>query len=150
MKMKTRFFAVVSIGLSMVATSLTPAAAFNVPIPGARPAVDVEQVQYRRPPPQRDVRRDRDRNRPGWYNGQRGSRQSRPGYRRHSDGFWYPLAAFAAGAIIGGAVNAPRPAQAMSQRHVQWCSSRYRTYRAYDNTYAPRVGVRAQCSSPYN
>lgn len=147
MRLKTRFLTVVSIGLSMVATSLTPAAAFNAPIPGAKPVSNVEQVQYR--PQQRDVRRDRDRNRPGFYNGHRGQRQSRPGYRRHSDGFWYPLAAFAAGAIIGGAVNAPRAGQALSQRHVQWCTARYRTYRAYDNTYVPRVGVRAQCRSPY-
>jgi hypothetical protein len=33
---------------------------------------------------------------------------------------------------------------------VQWCLSNYRTYRASDNTYVPRAGVRAQCNSPYN
>lgn len=158
MKTKFRFFAVVSLGLSMVATSLTPAAAFNVPVPIARPSADVEQVQYRPPPPhyRGDWPRDRrynwqqdNRARYGWYKGHRGYRDYRPGYRRHSDGYWYPLAAFAIGAIIGGAMNAPRAAPRMTSSHVRWCESRYRTYRAYDNTYVPRAGVRAQCMSPY-
>jgi hypothetical protein len=45
-----------------------------------------------------------------------------------------------------------RPARgySMSSRHVQWCSARYRTYRAFDDTYVPRIGVRARCNSPYN
>jgi hypothetical protein len=33
--------------------------------------------------------------------------------------------------------------------HVQWCESRYRTYHRPSNTYVPRIGVRAQCSSPF-
>ena len=36
------------------------------------------------------------------YNGYEGYR-----YRRHSDGLWYPLAAFGAGAVIGGAIATP-------------------------------------------
>lgn len=115
--------------------------AYAAPVlPLVKPAVsnDVELAQYRHRP------------RPGWYHGQRGYRYARPGYRRHNDGWWYPLAAFGAGAIIGGAIaNQPRPAAGLPARHVDWCSARYRTYRAYDNTYAPSVGVRAQCRSPY-
>jgi len=42
---------------------------------------------------------------PGYYHGYRGYRDRRPGYRRHKDGLWYPAAAFALGAIIGGALN---------------------------------------------
>lgn len=42
---------------------------------------------------------------PGYYHGYRGYRDRRPGYRRHRDGLWYPAAAFALGAIIGGALN---------------------------------------------
>jgi len=38
----------------------------------------------------------------------------------------------------------------MSEAHVEWCYSRYRTYRERDNTYVPRRGVRAQCISPYS
>ncbi|RWQ89654.1 MAG: BA14K family protein [Mesorhizobium sp.] len=33
--------------------------------------------------------------------------------------------------------------------HVEWCYSRYRSYRAYDNTYQPYYGPRRQCISPY-
>lgn len=42
---------------------------------------------------------------PGYYHGYRGYRDRRPGYRRNKDGLWYPAAAFALGAIIGGALN---------------------------------------------
>jgi Ni/Co efflux regulator RcnB len=41
----------------------------------------------------------------GYYHGYRGARDHRPGYRRGRDGLWYPAAAFALGAIIGGALN---------------------------------------------
>jgi hypothetical protein len=66
------------------------------------------------------------------------------------------LGAFAAGAIIGGALNSqPRYAAPAYRRayggnsHVSWCASRYRSYRAYDNTYQPYNGPRRQCNSPY-
>ncbi|WP_313606131.1 BA14K family protein [Rhizobium sp.] len=52
------------------------------------------------------------------------------------------------GAIIGGTLAAPR--QSYGSSHAQWCSNRYRTYRASDNTHVPRAGVRAYCNSPYN
>lgn len=41
----------------------------------------------------------------GYYHGYRGSHDRRAGYRRGKDGLWYPAAAFALGAIIGGALN---------------------------------------------
>ena len=41
----------------------------------------------------------------GYYHGYRGSHDRRAGYRRGRDGLWYPAAAFALGAIIGGALN---------------------------------------------
>jgi BA14K-like protein len=34
--------------------------------------------------------------------------------------------------------------------HVQWCYDRYRSYRAYDNTFQPYSGPRQQCWSPYS
>lgn len=97
----------------------------------------------------RDRRSDR-----GWYNGHRGYRERRAGYRYH-DGWWFPPAAFALGAIVGGAIaNEPatryRPRGSMSARHVDWCYDRYRSYRSSDNTFQPYNGPRQQCYSPYS
>ncbi|QLL66282.1 BA14K family protein [Sinorhizobium mexicanum] len=87
----------------------------------------------------------------GYYNGYRGYRSYRHGYHRHNDGWWYPLAAFGTGLIIGGAIaSPPRPAYSNSNSaHVDWCYSRYRSYSAYDNTFQPYYGPRQQCISPY-
>lgn len=35
------------------------------------------------------------------------------------------------------------------QQHVRWCHARFKTYNAYNNTYQPYHGRRAQCWSPY-
>lgn len=88
-----------------------------------------------------------------YYNGHRGYRDRRAGYRQHN-GFWFPAAAFVAGAIVGGAVSQPsrtvvvRPGR-LSQSHVDWCYSQYRSYRASDNTFQPFNGPRRACSSPF-
>ncbi len=119
---------------------LVPAQAVQMP---ARPAGvsatgDITNVQM--------LRTDRGwRDRSGWYRGHRGYRERRPGYRYHN-GFWFPLAAFGAGALIGGAIQADR---GYGSRHVAWCESRYRTYRAFDNTYVASAGIRRSCVSPY-
>ncbi|UVK45977.1 BA14K family protein [Mesorhizobium sp. AR07] len=39
--------------------------------------------------------------------------------------------------------------QRVSSAHVQWCYNRYRSYRAWDNTFQPYNGPRQQCYSPY-
>lgn len=93
---------------------------------------------------------DRDR----YWNGHRGYRDYRPGYRRNNDGWWYPLAAFGLGAaIIGGmaAQQAPRPqvGVAMPVNHVRWCQARYRSYDPYSDTFQPNRGPRQRCVSPY-
>ncbi|AYG59019.1 BA14K family protein [Rhizobium jaguaris] len=117
-----------------------------------------QPVQYRRgDQPRRgsnQVRRPRRSDR--WYNGYRGSRYHRHGYRRSSNGWWYPVAAFGAGALIGAAAARPAPVRhapvqvvGLPPRHVQWCTNRWRTYRVSDNTFVPRVGERAVCRSPY-
>lgn len=161
MKNITKALAALSLSAMMGITSLGSASAMPLPSVATPTQVsDVQSVQWDR----RDWRERRDRRewreerrdrrewrerRAGYYGGHRGYRDYRRGYRRHSDGFWYPLAAFGAGAIIGGAVTS-QPRVSGGGSHQQWCANRYRSYRAYDNTYVPRAGVRAQCNSPYN
>lgn len=133
-----------TMAVAMFATTFVPVEATAMPMPmpkvGVSQGSDIEQAQYRR-------------DRHGWYRGHRGYRQYRRGYRRHSDGWWYPLAAFGAGAIIGGAIaneSYARPRyEGINPRHTEWCYARYRSYRAYDNTFQPYGGPRQQCYSPY-
>lgn len=49
----------------------------------------------------------------GYWHGYRGSRTERPGTRRHSDGYWYPQAAFGVDTGTTGSIsNSPvRPMQ---------------------------------------
>lgn len=86
-----------------------------------------------------------------YLRGHRGYRYHRPGYREYN-GWWFPPAAFIAGAIIGGALANPEPPVQYRPRgnaHVDWCYARYRSYRASDNTFQPYNGPRRQCVSPY-
>lgn len=81
-----------------------------------------------------------------YYNGHRGYREYHRGYREYN-GFYFPAAAFIAGALISGAINnAPRA----TGSHVSWCYDQYRSYRSSDNTYQPYNGPRRQCYSPYD
>jgi hypothetical protein len=120
-----------------------PAFAQSGPFFGA----DLIQVQSRRDRNNRFERRGKYH----YYNGRRGYRNHRPGYRQYN-GFWFPPAAFALGAIISGAINntAPRYRSGYSRSHVEWCYDRYRSYRASDNTFQPYNGGRRQCYSPYS
>lgn len=155
-----RKIAVVGISAAVFAGSLLPAAAMPLrPAPVAvEAASDVVTVQYR-------YRR-------GYYNGHRGYRERRSGYRYH-DGFWFPLAAFGAGALIGGAIASqpryvepeplyvepvpryiePAPSYVarddINPRHYEWCADRYGSYDAYSNTFQPYGGPRQTCYSPY-
>jgi hypothetical protein len=89
-----------------------------------------------------------------YYNGHRGYRYARHGYRYHN-GYWFPAAAFAAGALAGTAFASPpppvRPAPAvrLAAAHIRWCNDRYISY-FLDNTYQPYEGPRRQCWSPYS
>lgn len=139
-----------------IAATLAPAGAAPVLVPQFETGTaDVQQV--------RDDRRFRRQGNYYYYNGHRGSRDHRPGWRRHN-GWWFPPAAFIVGAIVGGAIaNQPTyraptyraptyraPAyRTASQAHMRWCQDRYRSYRAYDNTFQPYYGPRQQCISPY-
>jgi hypothetical protein len=103
-----------------------------------------------------DRRYDRDRTfyRSGnnaYYNGHRGYRYRRDGYREYN-GYWFPLAAFAAGAVIAGAMVAPPPpvVAVAPNPHVDWCARTYRSYNPYDNTFQPFRGPRQYCVSPWS
>ena len=134
-----KIVSIASAGLMSVVLGLTAMpAAQAMPLIKTAPhqVSDAEPVQYRRV--QRGARK---------WRGHRGYRHQRRGYRRHSDGWWYPLAAFSAGAIIGGAI-ASQP-RVSGNSHVEWCYDRYRSYRASDDTFQPYNGPRQQCRSPY-
>lgn len=128
---------VISAGVALA--SLLPAEAMPTAFVGVSVASPVQLVDFR---PRRD--------RPGYWQGHRGSRDYRPGYRRHNDGNWYPLALFGLGAaIIGGMATQPRVGVAMPSAHVRWCLGRYRSYDTYSNTFQPYNGPRQVCMSPY-
>lgn len=131
-----------------------------------KPAIEITgqsglvEVQYRdqrrydrKRPDYREDRRGfyRDNNR-GYYNGHRGYRDQRRGYREYN-GYWFPPAAFALGAIIGGTITQGnsgnvRPGYTNPQ-HVNWCQNKYRSYDARTNSFQPYHGPRRECRSPY-
>jgi BA14K-like protein len=140
-------FCAAAMTITAVAATAAPAAAaptLRLGIETGTP--DVQQIQHRR-----GFYRHGDRY---YFNGHRGYRYHRPGWRHHN-GHWFPPSAFIAGAIIGGALAQPRPVyrpapayRPAGNAHVQWCYNRYRSYRAYDNTYQSYNGPRQQCYSP--
>jgi hypothetical protein len=158
---------VLGLSVAMLAGSMLPSQAMPLTVAPATGS-DVVTVQYWRdgPPPRRYY--GRDYGRPGYYGGYRGYREHRPNHR-YRDGYWYPLAAFAAGAIIGGAIAQPRPEPryvpapryvpeyrapapvraGLNPRHYEYCAARYRSYDSYSNTFQPYEGPRQQCLSPY-
>ncbi|TIS61478.1 MAG: BA14K family protein [Mesorhizobium sp.] len=149
-----------TLSVSFAAAAAVPANAAQIYVPQAAPASsDIQNIEARNGDLQwrhRNWRGNRDfgRNfarRDGgvWWNGHRGYREYRRGYRRHGD-YWFPLAAFATGALITGAIiNNQNRVYRGGDAHVQWCYDRYRSYRASDNTFQPYNGPRQQCISPY-
>lgn len=104
-----------------------------------------------------------ERRHPGYRGGYRGYSTPRNGYRRdNSDGLFYPLAAFALGAIIANELNDTQPRRQTNTRnwnhipngnvraHDNWCFSKYRSYRSSDKTFQPYNGPRRYCNSPYD
>jgi hypothetical protein len=150
--LKAALFAVLGLATAAPAAAV-PANFMSAPVQVAAPS-EVQNVQYRSSNRRSfDERRLERRGSNYYYNGHRGYRYARPGWRSHN-GWWFPPAAFALGAIVGSqyARPAPRyyaPQRGLTRAHVNWCENRYRTYRAWDNSYVPRAGYRAQCRSPY-
>jgi len=148
--------------LGMLATTLSASfAATAVPanaqllVPQAASASsDVQTVDYKPWMKNRNFgnfngNRNFARNGDAYWNGHRGYREYHRGYRRHGD-YWFPLAAFATGALITGAiVNSENNRVYEGNAHVQWCYDHYRSYRASDNTFQPNYGPRQECRSPY-
>ncbi|WP_192178828.1 BA14K family protein [Mesorhizobium amorphae] len=141
-----------TLSASFVAAEIVPVNAQPSYVPmGQGLSSDVQTVQYQEWRRNRNFNRNRtfSRNDGMYWNGHRGYREYRRGYRRHGD-FWFPLAAFATGALITGAIiNNQNRVYRGGDAHVQWCYDRYRSYRASDNTFQPYDGPRQQCYSPY-
>ncbi len=154
--MKTAFktTAVAALASILAISGMVPAQAQVIrPVAPVAATTDATAVQYRDRYERRFDRRIDRYERARYWNGHRGYRDRRAGYRYHN-GYWYPLAAFAAGAIIGGAIAQPRPAPVapragLNPRHYSWCEARYRSYDSYSNTFQPYNGPRQQCLSPY-
>lgn len=141
MKTTVKRWAALALASALTMGVYTPAEAVTVPVPAPKVETsgDVLQVRHRHYYP------------PYYYRGYRGYRHPRPGYRYHN-GYWFPLAAFGAGLIIGGALatpTVPRAGMGLNPRHYRWCEARYRSYDPYSNTFQPYHGPRRQCLSPY-
>ncbi|ARM12866.1 MULTISPECIES: BA14K family protein [Rhizobium] len=65
----------------------------------------------------------------------------------HHDNTGAIIGGLAAGALIGGIIASQPRAYGSSgySSHAEYCYARYRSYRAYDNTYQPNYGPRRQC-----
>ncbi|MBX4966010.1 BA14K family protein [Rhizobium binae] len=65
----------------------------------------------------------------------------------HHDNTGAIIGGLAAGALIGGIIASQPRAYSSSgySSHAEYCYARYRSYRAYDNTYQPNYGPRRQC-----
>lgn len=152
MKRSLSFACVVSMFLSGL-TVAAPAFAVSASLTKADMGSNLVEVQYSRGHERRGYER---RGNERYFNGHRGSRHQRPGWRRHNDA-WFPPAAFIAGAIIGGIISnemaRPQPVYrgrvSLSEGHIRWCYNQYRSYRASDNTFQPYNGPRRECRSPY-
>ena len=129
---------------------VTPAEAFPTINPLRIETSDVQAVQYRG---DRGNMRG-EWNRPYWHR-RYGGYYGHGGY--YGRGYYHNdyhdnagaiIGGLAAGAIIGGII-ASQPRYYGGGGHTSWCYSRYRSYRAYDNTFQPYNGPRQQCYSPY-
>ena len=154
--------AIVALSCVTAFAGVTPVEAFPITAPLKIERFEVQSVQYRG---------DRGNMRGEWgrryyhqryYGGHRGGYYGRGGYYRgngyygrryYHDGYdnnaGLIIGGLAAGAIIGGIIASQPRDYGGPGSHTSWCYSRYRSYRAYDNTFQPYNGPRRQCYSPY-
>lgn len=167
--MKT--LAIVALSLATAMSSVPPAEAFPI-APAVKPqTTDVQQVQF--PYERGEERKGRSRcSMPYCVSGHRYNRRGYRDYRRSyyrdryrdryhrryyrdddDNDFGAFIGGLATGAIVGGLLSQPRyagPRYGGGSAHTRWCYARYRSYRAWDNTYQPYGGPRRQCYSPYS
>jgi hypothetical protein len=137
--------AIIALAVVTCLGSIAPASAFDVrgkqydSMLGRDPNVDQRNVdrcgRYRNC--------NGDRNRYRYSDRDRYRYDDRRDYRRH-DNTGAIIGGLAAGAIIGGVISSQQRANS-GDSHVDYCYSRYRSYRASDNTYQPNYGPRRQC-----
>jgi hypothetical protein len=92
-------------------------------------------------------RRDRDRRSRRYDRHRHGSRHRtrRPGFNFYYGGYYYAHPWWLGPGISIGVV----PGSSVMSPHVQWCLNRWRSYDIGTDTYAPQIGVRVRCRSPY-
>ncbi|MCZ4089862.1 BA14K family protein [Sinorhizobium psoraleae] len=160
--MKT--LAIVALSLATAISSVPPAEAFPI-APAVKPqATDIQHVQFsyergehakgvcRLPSCRRDYRESRRGYRDyrrSFYRDRYRDRRYRRYYRDDDNDFGAFIGGLATGAIVGGVLS-QRPRYSGGNAHTEWCYARYRSYRAWDNTYQPYGGPRRQCYSPYS
>jgi len=128
-----------------------PAVAGPAPVnapagPAASVANDLIQVRdhrWRRAPPRHWSRHHYRENR-RWRRHHYRPYYHRPHYR--GSGFYLGLGL---GVPAYRYVEPRRYYRPAGNAHVRWCYNRYRSYRAWDNTFQPYYGPRRQCRSPY-
>ena len=80
-----------------------------------------------------------------------GNFQNRPAHRRYYDNYFdVPVPRYSGQRGYGGN-NAIGGASRLGadDSHQGWCASRYRSYRASDNSFQPLSGTRKPCISPF-
>ncbi|MBP1882492.1 BA14K family protein [Sinorhizobium mexicanum] len=167
--------AIIALSLATTLTSVPPAMAFPIVAAPAMPKIEVPEaqpVQYRR-------FRGGYGGGWGGHHGGWGGHHGGHHHHGGGDDWGWALGGLAAGAILGGLLAQPyygggygggyydggyyappyrpryyapryyRQSYYGGNAHTNWCYARYRSYRAYDNTFQPYYGPRQVCVSPY-
>ena len=171
---KTRIAGAMALAFTMAATAVGAGGAVQTPAYGGIPApvygiglAELVQANHknnnwrnnwcRQHPRRCRGLSDRGHDGPRFLRGHCGSKVRRHGHRRHNDGWWYPLAAFAFTAYLldqqhqnhnqGGWNHIPRRNIA---KHDAWCDWKYKSYSHRTKTFQPYHGPRKFCNSPYD
>ncbi|MFC5387448.1 BA14K family protein [Aquamicrobium segne] len=130
--MKSGLAALCLAGLMSMPALAAPPPISAPAVPAASTSQDVVQI------------RDHRRYKPRSHRGHRHRHHHRPHYR--SSGFYFGLGL---GLPAYRYAEPRRYYRPTSNAHVNWCYNRYRSYRAWDNSFQPYNGPRRQCRSPY-